>query len=174
MDIVKWTRRTSQGFYLITNSVVWIGSIATAGIVLIVFVDVCGRYFLNKPLQGAYELVEQGMGVLGGFAIMYAAVKQGHVAIDLVPRRFSRRTQMIMQSTFSFLGFGTWAVVAYEVCAVRLVRALEISEATAGIPPISVVPALLMLVLGVFLCSLTLLIQTFHPIGPGEVGEPKE
>ncbi|NTV06929.1 MAG: hypothetical protein HGA59_10595 [Chlorobiaceae bacterium] len=57
MDIKNWTGKTSKGFYSITEVAAWIGYITTAGIVLIVLVDVCGRYLLNKPLIGSYELV---------------------------------------------------------------------------------------------------------------------
>ncbi len=172
MDIKNWTRKTSKGFYSITEVAAWIGCIATSGIVLIVFVDVCGRYFLNKPLPGAYELVELGMTILAGFAIMYAAVKRGHVAIDLIASRFSRRTQVIMQSIFSLLGFGTSVLLAYRVCLFavgelktrRTVSVLEIG--TAGFTFIFAV--------GLFLCGLTLLIQTFHPVVSDETVEVKE
>ncbi len=166
MDIGNWMRKTSKGFYSMTNVAVWIGCVALTAIILIVFVDVLGRYFLNKPLPGSYELVEQLMGVLAGFAIMYAAVKRGHVALDLIVSRFSRRTQAIMGSIFSLLGFGTWAVLAYKVYQHAL-KALE-TGITTDVLPIKLRQILLTLAVGTFLCSLILLIQAFRPEFPEE------
>lgn len=172
MNIENWTRKTSKGFYSITEVGAWIGAIVTAGITLLVFVDVCGRYFLRKPVPGSYELVEQGMVVLGGFAIMYAALKGGHVAIDLIFSRFSRRTQMIMQSIFSFIGFGTSVVMAYQVYLLGLYR-LERGQTTVSLGIIKA-PFMFILAAALFLCGLTLLIQTFRPVASDETMEVKE
>lgn len=172
MDIKNWTRKTSKGFDSITEVVAWIGCIVTAGIVLIVFVDVCGRYFLNTPLRGAYELVEQSMGVLAGSAIMYAAVKRGHVALDLIVSRFSRRTWAMMQSIFSLLGFGTSVVLAYQVYLLALAELKH--TVTTSILCISTAPFTFILAVAVFLSSLILLIQSFHPVASEETMEGGE
>ncbi len=172
MDIKHWTRKTSRGFYSITEVAAWMGCVAIAGIVLLVFADVCGRYFLNRPVLGSYELVEQTMAIVGGSAIMYAAVKRGHVAIDLLTARFPRHTQAIMQSIYSLLGFGAWAALDYVVY-MRMLAALESSE-TVSVLLIKTAPFLLILAVAVFLCSLTLLIQAFHPVASEETMEGKE
>jgi len=167
MSFKNWARMVFKGFYLITEVATWIGYITVAGVVLIVFVDVCGRYLLNKPLIGSYELVEQTMIILGGSAIMYAAVKRGHVAIDILTSKFPRRTQIIMQRIFSLLGFGTWSVVAYSVYLDGL-YVMKSSLTMAFFYHVSSAPFVFILAAGLFLCSLTLLIQTFHPKVPGE------
>lgn len=168
MNIRNLTRTVFKGFYPAIEVLIWVGYIAMAAIVLIVFVDVCGRYFLNHPLLGSEELVEFVlMPALGGFAIMYAAVKRGHVAVDLVVARFPRRTQIIMQSIASLLGFGIWAVVAYQVYLYAL-EELKCHALTENLR-ISLVPFNFTLALGTFLCCLTLLIQACHP----EVSEEK-
>ncbi len=172
MDIKNWTRKTSKGFYSITEVAAWTAYIAAVGIVLFVFVDVCGRYFLNKPLRGSNELVEQSMAILGGFAIMYAAVKRGHVAIDLIASRFSRRTRVIMQSIFLFVGFGTSVVLAYQVYLRALWR-LQFSEVTQVLR-IGTAAFAFILAVALFLCGLTLLIQAFHPWVSEETMEKKE
>jgi TRAP-type C4-dicarboxylate transport system permease small subunit len=167
MSIKNWARTVFKGFYLITEVAVWIGYITIAAIVLIVFVDVCGRYLLNKPLIGSYELVEQTMIILGGSAIMYAAVEGGHVAVDILASKFPRHTQIIMQRIFSLLGFGAWSVVAYSVYLDGLYL-MKSSLTMAFFLQVSPAPFVFILATGLFLCSLTLLIQTFHPKVPGE------
>jgi TRAP-type C4-dicarboxylate transport system permease small subunit len=157
MNIKKWIRTVVKGFYSMTEGAAWIGYISISFIVLLVFVDVCGRYFFNKPLLGAFELVGVTMGIAGGAAIMYATVKRGHIALDLLITRFSRRTQIIMQGIFSLLGFGTLIVAAYQI----YLNALDTLQ-TTGVLHVSLTPFLLLLAVAVFLSSLTLLIQVFH------------
>jgi len=99
MDIGNWIRTVFRGFYSVSTVVAaWIGHILVVVITLIVFVNVCGRYLLKSPLTGTYEIVEEAMVILGGLAIMYATVKKGHVAVDMLAAKFSGRAQIIMQS----------------------------------------------------------------------------
>ena len=160
MNIENWTRVVIKRFYSLTEVVMWFGYITVSGVVLIVFIDVCGRYFLNKPLPGAYESLQLAMTILYGVAVMYCTIKRGHVSIDLIINRFSRRTLIIMQGIFSFLAFGTWVMVAYQVYLYALYL-LSKSE-TVGALYISRAPFLLLMAAALFLSSLTSLIQTFH------------
>jgi TRAP-type C4-dicarboxylate transport system permease small subunit len=166
-----WT--VFKGFYRVTEVGAWVGYITIACIALIVFVDVCGRYLLNKPLLGSYSLVEGAMVILGGAAIMYTTVERGHVAIDVLAAKFPERTQMIMQRIFSLLGFGVWGMVVYGVYlyALSLVKS---AETMMSLPQVSWAPFVFILAAGLFLCSLTLLIQTFHPKVPEETMGKKE
>ncbi len=174
MNTTSWSRKIFNGFYSITDITAWIGYAGLAAIVLLVFVDVCGRYFINSPLVASFELVEQAEGVLAGFAIMYAAVRGGHVALDMITIRLSKRTQTIIGRIFSFIGFGIWAVLAYQTFAVRVVKAVRLSETTSGMVKITTVPVLVVLVLAILLCSLTLLVQTFQPLTSSEDKEFKD
>jgi len=165
--------RTWTVFKAITEVGAWIGYITIAFITLIVFVDVCGRYLLNKPLVGTNDLVEGAMVILGGFAIMYTAVERGHMAVDIISAKFTARTQIIMQRIFSLLGFVAWSVVAYGVYLMAL--AMKKSSETMLSLELSVAPFMFTLAAGLFLCSLTLLIQIFRPKVPEEtMGKEEE
>jgi len=174
MSIKNWMWTVFKGFYRVTKLGAWVGYITIACITLIVFVDVCGRYLLNKPLLGSYALVEGAMVILGGAAIMYAAVERGHVAIDILAAKFPEFTQkMAMQRIFSLLGFGVWGMVVYGVYlyALSLVKS---AETMMSLPQVRWAPFVFILAAGLFLCSLTLLIQTFHPKVPEETMGKKE
>jgi TRAP-type transport system small permease protein len=161
MSTKRWTQTALKSFSSLTRVSAWIGYIATAFIVLIVFADVFGRFLLNKPLNGSFELVEQTMAVLSGIAIMYTTIKRGHVSIDLLFDRFSRRTRIILQSIFSFLGFVIWVVLAYQVY-LRTMVFLK-SNQTTGVLPLSPAPFLFIFIAAVLLCGLGLLIQALQP-----------
>ncbi len=169
MNIRNLTRTIYNGFYSVIEVLVWIGYLALAGIVLVTLIDGTGRYLFNRPLQGSYAFVLLGMLILGGFAITYTAVKKGHVAIDLLVARFSRRAQIVIESIASLLGFGTWALLAYQVYLGSL---LPDTTEDLRIPR---GPFLFTLAVTIFLCCLTLLIQAFHPeVVEEKPGEKKE
>lgn len=163
MSIRDCTGKVFKGFYSLSEAAAWIGYVTLAGIILIVFGDVGGRYLFNKPLPGSYELVEQSTAILGGFAIMYAAVKGGHVAIDILLSRLSARIRRTMERIFSFLGFGTLVVLAYQVYLYTLD---VVSSETTSVLHISTAPFSLLLAVALFLCGVTFLIQTFRPQAP--------
>jgi TRAP-type C4-dicarboxylate transport system permease small subunit len=161
--------RISKVFYSVAEILAWIGYIGIAAITLIVLVDVCGRYFFNKPLLGGVEFVELAMIGFGGFAIMYTAVKGGHVAVDLFISRFSTRSKRVMQIITSLLGFATWGWLDYWL----YIRALKMSK-TMDILRVSNRPFLFLFAVAISLCCLTLLIQTFYPVVSEKKPEEKE
>ena len=146
---------------LITWVSVWIGIVAMAAIVLIVFVDVCGRYLLNMPMPAAYDLVEQSLVVLAGFSIALASLDRIHPAIDLVTKRFPRIVQTVMDKAYSLLGFVITMVMTYALWQMAL-NELKI-KSTLVILKVNPAPFIFLLAIGLFLCGLTCLIQTFLP-----------
>ncbi len=162
----------SKRFYSLTEVLGWIAYLGLAAIVLVVFVDVSGRKFLNRPLTGSNELTELIMLSFGGFAIMYTAVKRGHIAVDLLLTRFPRRIQILTQIIASLLGFGTWALLANRVLMYGLEDLKQ--STTTVLLGIRTWPFLLALALAAFMTCLTLLIEAFYPKVSDEKPEEKK
>ena len=59
-------------------------AIVLAILVILTFADVGGRYLLNKPVYGAYELVEILMGALIFTALPVVTFDHRHITIDLL------------------------------------------------------------------------------------------
>jgi TRAP-type C4-dicarboxylate transport system permease small subunit len=151
------------------KGVTFIGYVSLSAIVLLTTVNVFGRYILKKPLLGEYDMVELGMAIFGGIAMMVAALQRHHVSVDVLLVRFSRRTRLILGSTASFLGFLTWGLLAHRA----FLNGLDDLEngshsATLRIPqgPIEIVLSIL-----IFLCCLTYLMQVFSPEESEQKGE---
>lgn len=170
MSVKNLVPRVLKGFYSATRRLAWIGYAALAVIVLVTFVDGSGRYLLNRPVTGAYELVQAVMIILGGFAIMHTTVERGHVAVDLVLARFPERGRAMVGRVASLLGFGAWAVIAYW----RFHTLPDLSEGLGGSVYIPLLPFLLTLVFAICLCCLTLLIQAVYPVVWEETAGKKE
>jgi TRAP-type C4-dicarboxylate transport system permease small subunit len=156
-------RLSRKTLALITWVSVSFSIVPMTAIVLLVFIDVCGRYLLNQPLPGSYDLVEQSLVILSGFSIAVATLDRIHPAIDLLTQRFPKTIQTAMDRAYSFLGFVVSAVVTYSLWLVAL-RDMN-AKATLLILKVSTVPFILLLAFGMLLCTLTLLIQTFLPQG---------
>ncbi len=71
---------------------------------LLTFIDVLGRYLLNAPLPGAFELTELAMGLLIFSALPLATKDQQHVTIGLLDGLFrgpARRLRRIVLDLIS-------------------------------------------------------------------------
>lgn len=100
---------------LIAKAIGWVGYALAIFMVLVTFFDVTGRYFFSKPILGSLDLIELAMGVLCGCAIFHTTVTDGHVIVDLFLVKFSRHTQIIINSLGSFLAFAIWAAIAPKI-----------------------------------------------------------
>ena len=94
-----------------------VSCIAVLAMMCIVCANVALR-FMKAPILGTFEYVTLISSVLISFGLAHTMVIKGHVAVDLVMRRFSKRTQAIVDSIMSILAlyvFGTvtWAVAKY-------------------------------------------------------------
>lgn len=139
----------------------WIGYVTLSGMILVTTTNVFGRYILKRPLLGEVDMVELGMAILGGFAMFFAATQRHHVSVDVLLIHFPRRTRVIFGRIALLLGFMTWALLAYRAFLNGLGN-LESGSRTATLF-VPQGPFEITLAIGIFLFSLTLLIQVFLP-----------
>jgi TRAP-type C4-dicarboxylate transport system permease small subunit len=154
-------QRIFKYFYALTGFLAWMAFIGTGLLVVVITVDVCGRYFVNKPLPGSLEIVQMIILVMSGFAMMLTAAKGKHIKIDLIPSKLSERGRVISNSLGELLGFCTWTLltIAVYLQAIRSIRYGELTE-TLEIPK---GPLMLILAIALSLYTLTLLFNIFRP-----------
>lgn len=61
-----------------------VAALALVGMVLLTCVDVIGRYVLNQPLTGAFELSEMAMGALVFASLPLVTLRRQQVTVDLL------------------------------------------------------------------------------------------
>lgn len=80
--------------HILDRSLGAIAAFVLAALMVLTFCDVVGRYFLNSPILGAFELIQLLMGVLIFTALPVVTVRDLHVTMDLldavVPLRIAR------------------------------------------------------------------------------------
>jgi TRAP-type transport system small permease protein len=93
--------------------VAWISRImaAVAAVVLgammmIGVVDVCGRFFFNKPMEGSFELGGILLVTAGTWGMAYCQMQKTNIRIDVITARFPKRVQS---------GFN---IFAYIICII--------------------------------------------------------
>ncbi|MPW25594.1 TRAP transporter small permease subunit [Alkalibaculum sp. M08DMB] len=58
--------------------------------------DVAGRYLLNKPVRGTYEITELALVLIVFFGLGYAQHRDDHVVIDLLYTKFPKKLRFIV------------------------------------------------------------------------------
>ena len=76
--------------------------------------DVCLRYFFNRPLAGAFELVGYMMAILVPFSIAYCYQERGHIVVDLFMEKFRTKTRLAVDIITIFLTMIFTALIAWQ------------------------------------------------------------
>lgn len=84
------------------------------GMAAVTFVDVVGRYLLNRPLRGAFELTEVLMAAVIFAALPSLTLRREHIAIDLLDRYYSPRAAKIRDFALELASGLVVACLAYE------------------------------------------------------------
>src|SRR5262252_4575867 len=94
----KWERRADAVLGIAASALLF-------SMMVLTFFDVVGRYLLNKPIRGAFEVTELGMLVLIFAGLPLVAHADEHVTMDFIDRVLSARV------------LGAWIRVMHAVCA---------------------------------------------------------
>jgi TRAP-type C4-dicarboxylate transport system permease small subunit len=93
-----------------------LGLVASAtlfAMMVLAFVDVWGRYILNQPVFGGYEVTEFMMGVLIFSSLPLLCTREGHVTIDIldhvIPKAVMRWQRLVVNLvSAAVLGLMAW------------------------------------------------------------------
>lgn len=134
-----WLTKTANSLGKINSPLVnFLKNIAMtilAAMMFLIAMDVILRYIFNRPVTGAFELVEYMMAILIPFGIAYCALRNGHVSVDLVVSRFSRKTQSIVGSITTLLGLGLFLLITWHnIIYIKMNFASKLTSAVLLIP----------------------------------------
>ena len=147
----------------------WVGACAGAFMVLVIAINVAGRFFFRMPLRGTIELVELMTVVMVYSVLPYAEYRRRSIHVDLVISLLPRRLKGVLASIMCFIGTIFFIVMSFEAgeLACSNLFPAVISTDTLSIP---FAPFVLVIAIGSFLLGLEMLINAFHPL-PQEKGQ---
>ncbi|HUP34591.1 MAG TPA: TRAP transporter small permease [Candidatus Limnocylindria bacterium] len=98
----------------VCRTLTWAGAGCLAGMGLLTAADVAGRYFLNRPVEGAVELSEFALVLLVFLGLGSTGLTGNQVVVDIVVERFGPRLRAGSDAVNALLGIGFWTLVAWR------------------------------------------------------------
>ncbi|MCK4533970.1 MAG: TRAP transporter small permease [Syntrophobacterales bacterium] len=137
----------------LSSALNWLAAGAIMVMMLLTFADVVLRLF-RHPIPGTYEIVGL-MGTVGvSFALAYTTAKKGHIMVEFLTNRMSKKVQFIVAATGEFFSAILFGIIAWQsaLYALDLKRTGEVSL-TIEMP---VYPFVFSITIGCFLVCLIL------------------
>jgi len=92
-----WKKWTASGLFThLINIVGFLALITLIAMMMLTTVDVFLRYFFDRPILGAIEMVELLMVSIAGLSLAWCTLKSGHIRVDIVISMFSKKTNRVI------------------------------------------------------------------------------
>lgn len=98
----------------LVNILIAIGASILALMMFLTVIDVLGRYIINRPIAGAFELVEFMMAIFVPFAFVYCQKEKSHISVDLVTDRLPKKVQSFLDTITTLLAIVFYALIAWQ------------------------------------------------------------
>ena len=162
--ITKMASRTESGVHTTNRVMAYVAAIALVGMMMITVADVFGRYVLNNPINGTWELVGFMLVCAGSWGLGYCQVKKGHIRVDFLLHLFPEKVQAILTSLAYFLGFAAFSLLCWR-CILYTQYFLSITRGNAtDTLHIPIFPFVLILATGTGMLALVLLFDLAHSV----------
>lgn len=104
-----------RGSLFINRLAHYLSTAIILALMLLTVVDVAGRYLLNRPLRGTFELTEFAMVLIVFLAFGYAQHKEDHVVIDLLYTRMPKLLQRFVYLLSSLISLVVVSLMAWQL-----------------------------------------------------------
>ena len=139
----------------ITRVGMWICTTAIIAMMILTAFDVCGRYFLNKPIRGALEFTEFLLVIAVATGFAYTQKVKGHISVELFTARLPLRYQKFIEGFGYFICLGLYILITWQ-CVVGG-QTQWINQVTSGAFEIPLWPFYFFLALGTAILCLVYL-----------------
>jgi len=161
---VKTASGSESGLRSTSKVMVYVASFALFGMMILTVADVIGRYFFSKPISGAWELVGIMLVPAGIWGMAYCQIKKGHIRVDFLLQRFSKKVQVILTILANLLGLAAFSVLCWRsILLAQYYLSSKTGNATDTLH-IPLFPFVLVLAIGVGMVALVLLFDLIHSL----------
>jgi TRAP-type C4-dicarboxylate transport system permease small subunit len=120
---------------IVSRVVVGVAATGLALLMFLVAADVIGRYVLNRPIPGGYELTEYLMAIIVPLSIAFCAERKSHVGVDMVVEKLSPKMRARVEAVTLLVTLVLCAVLAWQCCvAIPESHASGLKSAVLHIP----------------------------------------
>lgn len=143
-----------------------VASFCLAAMMLLTVGDVAGRYFLKRPVTGAWEVIGLLLVCAGTWGFPYCQVEKAHISVNVLLQKFSARVQRVILSLAYLTGLVAFSALSCR--AVQLSHKFFLEKGhTTDILRIPYFPFLLVMAAGTGVTALVLLLDLIQIIGKG-------
>ena len=131
---------------LFSSKLAYLGAVSLFCMMCLTAADVLGRYVLNSPITGTFELTEFMVLILIFSFLAHAQANKAHVTVDLILSRFPKTFRVYVELFNHAISLALMVLIVW-IGAQRALELKEVAEASPnlGIP---VYPFAFFLVLG--------------------------
>ena len=158
MSFAKVQSSMSNCVNRIIKGLTWFTYFVIGLMLIVVIVNIVGRFFFHKPLLGTVELIELMMAIIGFFAIPFATMNRMNVRVDIITSRLSRHNRMILSRIASCLSAVIVGFITYQAFVYSFYYIDNLSQATTVLS-IPFAPFRLIMAFGCLVLFLRLLLD---------------
>jgi TRAP-type C4-dicarboxylate transport system permease small subunit len=125
--------------------------------------DVVGRYVLNSPIPGAYELNEFLMVAVVFLPLALVQAGQGHVRVELVLNRLPFRARLVMETIALIVALALYGLITWYGLQDALTN-LRVGEHTIGLVSLPVWPSQMLVPVGSAVLCLQFLVHIVESV----------
>jgi len=92
-----------------------VAALVLIGLMLLTCVDVVGRYAFDKPIPGAFEITELGMGVLIFTSLPLVTLRREHVTVDMLEHLIPGFMRVAYQVVLDLVAAACVGIIGWRV-----------------------------------------------------------
>lgn len=105
-------------FEKLISRISWLLNLVPSVLIIVmtflIFVDVFLRYIFNRPLTYTYDMVCIMLVVIASLAMPYTTLVKGHVAVDILMLRLSKRKQLIIDTITHIISIVLFLTISWQ------------------------------------------------------------
>jgi len=153
----------ANGVHALVRVLAWVAGGALGVMILFVVGNILSRFFFKKPLPGTLEVIELVTVVIVFFSVAYTEAKRGHIYVEMLVSRLSRRTQAILASMMYLLAAVFFAAMGWRG-GVQAWSYLFPNVRETYVLSIPIAPFLFVVAFGSLVLALETMIHVFNPL----------
>lgn len=91
-----------------------LGILAIVAMMFLVVFDVVGRYFFNRPIIGATEIVQILNILLSFFGLIWCTLGKEHIKVDILENIIPRKVKKSSDTVYYLLGVGFYSLICIQ------------------------------------------------------------
>ncbi|MBE9582163.1 MAG: TRAP transporter small permease [Proteobacteria bacterium] len=114
---------------VLNQALIWMAGVFLVAMIFLTCTNILLR-LVWVPVRGTFELMGYLGAIVTAFALGYTQMKRGHIAVDILVQRFSRRTQKVLNGINHFICMIFFSIAAWQIAkyGMTLWRTGEVTE----------------------------------------------